>query len=46
MIYMVQVIVGDKFRDEYVTANSAEKAIEEVRKTASSFERRWASFVV
>ena len=44
-VWMVQVVVGEKFRDTYLTAESAEAAVKQARMLATDFERRWASFI-
>jgi len=43
-VFMVQIIVGDKFRDLYLTAESVEAAVKQARQFATPYERRWASF--
>lgn len=44
--WIVQIIIGDSFRDLYVIAESAHGAIEQAKQQATNHERRWASFVV
>lgn len=45
MTYMIQIILGNTFRDVYVTADDADQAIAIARNEATAQERRWASFV-
>lgn len=46
MTYLVQIQIANTFRDVYVVAANEKQAVEIARREATSYERRWASFVL